>query len=106
MVTCPARREATCWARSELGLSEHDPAGVLRLTSREREVLALLAEGLTNRQIAERLVISEGTAIRHVSNIFGKLGVNNRSAATRAAIENGLAGVPPASDPSRTATQM
>ena len=53
-------------------------------------MLALVAEGLTNRQIAERLVISEGTAIRHVSNIFGKLGVNNRSAATRAALENGL----------------
>ena len=55
-------------------------------------MLALVAEGLTNRQIAERLVISEGTAIRHVSNIFGKLGVNNRSAATRAALENGLLG--------------
>lgn len=93
-VPAPIVRERMVRLAGELGLSAHDPAGVLRLTSRECEVLVLIAEGLTNRQIAERLVISEGTAIRHVSNIFGKLGVNNRAAATRAAIENGLAGVP------------
>jgi DNA-binding NarL/FixJ family response regulator len=62
-------------------------------------VLALIAQGLTNRQIAERLVISEGTAIRHVSNIFGKLGVKNRSAATRAALDNGLVADGPTGDP-------
>ena len=89
-ISAPLARERLIHVASELGLSEHDPAGIARLTRRELEVLALVAEGLTNRQIAERLVISEGTAIRHVSNIFGKLGVNNRSAATRAALENGL----------------
>ena len=60
------------------------------LTSREIEVLALVVEGSSNRGIAERLVISEKTAIRHVSNIFVKLGVHNRAEATRAALERGL----------------
>ncbi len=89
-IPAPIHRDRVRRLAGELGLGDHRPAGVPRLTSREREVLALVAEGLTNRQIAERLVISEGTAIRHVSNIFGKLGVNNRSAATRAALESGL----------------
>jgi DNA-binding NarL/FixJ family response regulator len=48
------------------------------LTPREREVLALVATGQTNRQIAERLVISEKTAAVHVSNILQKLGVRRR----------------------------
>ena len=102
-IPAPAWRERLARLAGELGLSEHDPSGIRRLTSREREVLALVAEGLTNRQIAERLVISEGTAIRHVSNIFGKLGVNNRSAATRAALENGLHRAGPGEDEQRAA---
>jgi DNA-binding NarL/FixJ family response regulator len=65
-------------------------AGAGGLTAREREVLALVAEGLTNRQIAGRLVISEGTAIRHVANVFGKLGVHSRAEAARIAAERGL----------------
>lgn len=60
------------------------------LTVREVQVLRLLADGLSNRQIAERLVISEKTAIRHVSNIFGKLGVGTRAHAARIAVERGL----------------
>jgi DNA-binding NarL/FixJ family response regulator len=52
-----------------------DPFG---LTAREREVLALVANGRTNRQIADALYISESTAGVHVSNILGKLGVANR----------------------------
>ncbi len=62
------------------------------LTAREAEVLALVAEGLTNRQIAERLVLSENTVIRHVANIFAKLGVNSRAAAVAVAAERGLTG--------------
>jgi DNA-binding CsgD family transcriptional regulator len=58
------------------------------LTGREREVLSLLASGATNRSIAERLVLSERTIDRHVSNIFTKLGVSTRSAATAYAIRN------------------
>jgi DNA-binding CsgD family transcriptional regulator len=65
---------------------------VASLSAREREVLAALADGLTNRQLAERLFISERTANRHLSNIFTKLGVRNRTAAARVAFEAGLAG--------------
>ena len=60
-----------------------DPFG---LTAREREVLALLAEGYTNRRIADALFISESTAGVHVSNILGKLGVSNRVEAAAIAL--------------------
>ena len=82
----------------DLGIRDLGAPGLGRLTPRERQVLALVAGGLTNRQIAERLVISEGTAIRHVSNIFGKLGVANRAAATRAALDGGLEMSEPSGD--------
>jgi DNA-binding CsgD family transcriptional regulator len=65
---------------------------VFRLTAREQEVLALLAEGMTNAELAAVLFISERTANRHVSNIFAKLGVHNRAQAVRAAVCAGLAG--------------
>lgn len=51
------------------------------LTEREREVLELLGQGLSNREMAEALVISENTVKRHLKAIFAKLGVNNRAAA-------------------------
>jgi ATP/maltotriose-dependent transcriptional regulator MalT len=60
------------------------------LTSRELQVLRLIAKGQTNRGIAAGLRISEKTVARHVSNIFGKLRVANRSAATAYAHEQGL----------------
>ena len=62
------------------------------LTAREQEVLTLLAEGMTNAQLADALFISERTANRHVSNIFVKLGVHNRTQAARAAVAAGMAG--------------
>ncbi len=65
-------------------------AGPGGLTTREAEVLGLVAEGLTNRQIAEALVLSQNTVIRHVANIFAKLGVNSRAAAVARAAERGL----------------
>jgi len=61
------------------------------LSPREVEVLGLIAAGDTNRQVAQRLVISEKTVARHVSNIFMKLDVSSRSAATAWAWEHGLA---------------
>lgn len=61
------------------------------LSAREGEVLVLLAKGLTNRELARELVISEKTVATHVSHIFTKLGVTSRSAATAYAYENGLA---------------
>ncbi len=60
------------------------------LTGREIEVLAQLATGKTNRAIAGELVISEKTVARHVANIFTKLGLSSRSAATAYAYEHGL----------------
>lgn len=60
------------------------------LSPREREVLALLADGLTNRELAASLFISERTVNRHLSNIFTKLDVNNRTAAARWAVNAGL----------------
>jgi ATP/maltotriose-dependent transcriptional regulator MalT len=64
-----------------------DPAG---LTDREREVLSLVAAGHTNRQISEQLIISQHTVGRHVQNIFAKLGVSSRAAATAYAYEHQL----------------
>ena len=64
------------------------------LTSREHEVLGLVARGLSNREIATRLAITERTARTHVSNILGKLGLVSRTQAALYAVERGL--VPPA----------
>lgn len=61
------------------------------LTPREREVLLLVADGLTNRQIAERLVVSEHTIHRHVTNILRKLDLPTRTAAAAHAVRAGLA---------------
>ncbi|MEV1132081.1 response regulator transcription factor [Agromyces sp. NPDC049794] len=60
------------------------------LTAREVEVLRLVSTGLTNRAIGARLSLSEKTVARHLSNIFGKLGLSSRAAATAYAYENGL----------------
>jgi DNA-binding NarL/FixJ family response regulator len=73
------------------------PQRVSALTGREREVLVLVAQGLSNRQIADSLVISERTARTHVSNILGKLGVASRTQAALLAIGEGIASAPPAS---------
>jgi ATP/maltotriose-dependent transcriptional regulator MalT len=62
------------------------------LSPREVEVLRLVAHGASNRVIAETLVISQKTVERHLSNIFTKLGLSSRSAATAYAFEHGLAG--------------
>lgn len=58
------------------------------LTRREHEVLRLLTEGLTNKEIAQHLVVSVPTVSTHVASIFNKLGVTSRSAATRYAVEH------------------
>jgi NarL family two-component system response regulator LiaR len=60
------------------------------LTHREVEVLVLLALGKSNREIAEELIISPNTVITHVSNIFNKIGVTNRTEAATYANRHGL----------------
>jgi DNA-binding NarL/FixJ family response regulator len=60
------------------------------LSPREREVLALVAQGMTNRQIAEQLVISEHTARNHVASILDKLGLSSRAAAAALAGRLGI----------------
>jgi two-component system, NarL family, response regulator LiaR len=64
------------------------------LTKRELEVLALLAEGLSNKDIGARLFLSPGTVRLHVSNILRKMEVPNRTAAAMVAVQNGLVGQP------------
>ena len=63
------------------------PAG---LTAREVEILRLVAQGRTNAQVAEQLVISPRTVNWHLTSIYGKIEVSSRSAATRYAIEHHL----------------
>ncbi len=60
------------------------------LTSRELEVVRLVAAGSTNRQIAHDLVLSEKTVARHLSNIYAKLDISSRAAATAWAYDHGL----------------
>jgi DNA-binding CsgD family transcriptional regulator len=78
--------------RARGAASPEVPVGPLaELSRRELEVLALVAEGLTNQAIAERLVISEHTVHRHVSSILRKLDAPSRSAAAALAAHHGLA---------------
>lgn len=81
--------------RAEAG-SVARPLPYEQLTRRELEVLQSAADGLTNKQIAERLFITEKTAKNHISNIFSKLNVNDRTQAILYALRQGLVSVAPA----------
>jgi predicted ATPase/DNA-binding CsgD family transcriptional regulator len=71
--------------------SQAEPAAALELTEREREVMALIAQGLSNGEIADQLVLSKRTVEHHVANILSKLRFTKRAQIVRWAIEAGLA---------------
>ncbi len=81
---------AAAWAASLMRTGPTTAAGPL--TPRETEVLRLVASGAGNRAIAAELYLSEKTVARHISNIFLKLGLQSRAAATSYAYEHGLVG--------------
>ena len=78
--------------RLTVGALQASPNGPQQLTTRELDVLRLLPQGLTNRQIAERLYISLGTVKLHVERILAKLEVGDRTQAAARAVELGLGG--------------
>jgi DNA-binding NarL/FixJ family response regulator len=88
-----AAAEQACAEKTykRLGAQQPEPEPSDGLTGRECEVLALVAEGKSNRQIGEKLFISDRTVARHLTNIFHKIGVANRTEAARYAVHHGIA---------------
>jgi DNA-binding NarL/FixJ family response regulator len=87
------------------GASRQEEAHVLRLTPREREILRLVAEGHSNATLAKMLWVTQQTVKFHLSNVYRKLGVSNRTEASRWAQLNGLL-PPPDGQPQPTQPQI
>jgi DNA-binding NarL/FixJ family response regulator len=85
---------------TELATAERRPSvAVDALTPREAEVLGLIAEGLSNSEIAQRLYVTEGTVKTHINNLFAKAGLRDRAQAVSFAYRHGLAQVPSQEEP-------
>jgi DNA-binding CsgD family transcriptional regulator len=90
-------RDAASYALNQIDIADRALAAAAQpggraagLTARETQVLRLIADGANTREISERLFISAKTADNHIQHIYIKLGVTNRAAATRWALEHGL----------------
>jgi DNA-binding CsgD family transcriptional regulator len=90
----PPAAEPSALVRGVVGEKPAARADTFGLSRREHEVLALISEGRTNREIGERLFISQKTVGVHVGNILSKLGVSGRVEAAAVAIRLGLSGNP------------
>ncbi len=78
------------WARRSTGITGNRDGIIFKITAREAEVLRLITEGFTNKEIAEILKVSHNTVKSHVVHIFDKLGVNDRTQAAVWAAQNEL----------------
>ena len=93
VLAAPGRAEVSTQATADhpsAGTEKPFPSYPDGLTAREVEVLSLVAQGLSNAEIAERLIISLLTVKAHMRSLYNKLGISSRSAATRYAIEHHL----------------
>ena len=86
----PAQSASTISLRTGRAASPPDEPLLEQLTPRERTVLALVADGLPNREIAHELEISEHTVKFHLASVFGKLGASSRTEAVRRGLQLGL----------------
>ena len=88
VATAPAQAFAT---PSPSPIRRNDSAALDSLTNRELDVLRLIATGMTDAQVAATLILSPRTVNAHLRSIYSKLGITSRSAATRYAVDQGLA---------------
>jgi DNA-binding NarL/FixJ family response regulator len=90
VVIDPALAGRVAMSAAQAGSTDYWPGAHVGLTQRESEVLALLVQGLSNRGIASKLVVSEETVKTHVRGVYRKLGVPDRAGAVAVALREGM----------------